>query len=263
MPTHGSAATTPPPAEADRVTPVEIEVRLSQQMSLQRRIRVATHGSSAATPLAEADRVTLTFPSGGQTLSISAPASTFKNASGVLKAVLEEPLPTPCVLALDDGSEDAAAWFAVVQMAELRAYPSALVTWDLMHLADKYDMPVVGAACWDYISRNKASLTLDAPLASPKNLLRAASLCSRYSSGNAPTPAGCPGVEEVLALALAPLSGMRGEGSSRGAAAPRDVAAKLRALVKDEHYTTTLSAAVQARVVAALLDAAVKHFPSQ
>ncbi|KXZ42405.1 hypothetical protein GPECTOR_151g46 [Gonium pectorale] len=80
-------------------------------------------------------------------------------------------------------------------MAELRAYPSALVAWNnvwsLHNLAIKYDMPVVGAACADFLSRNKASLTLDAPLASPKNVLMAASLCSRYSSGCA-TPVGCP-----------------------------------------------------------------------
>ncbi|KXZ42403.1 hypothetical protein GPECTOR_151g44 [Gonium pectorale] len=115
----------------------------------------------------------------------------------------------------------------------MSAYPLELVNWDnvedLMHLADKYDMPVVGAACWDYISRNKESLTLDAPLTSPKNLLRAATLYDQYSSGgNAP---GCTCVSW--------------QQQQWRAAAPREVATKLRALVKDEHYTTIISSAVQ------------------
>ncbi|KXZ46021.1 hypothetical protein GPECTOR_48g454 [Gonium pectorale] len=194
-----------------------------------------THGSAAAPP-AEPGRVTLTFPS-GETLSAQVVA--LQNASRVLKNALAQPLPTPGVLALDDDADAAAAWTPVVQMAEMSAYPPELVKWDnlegLLRLADKYDMQVVGAACADFLTRNKASLTLDEPLTSPKNVLLAASLIDRHYRGGG-SPAGYRGADIALKSALADL---------RQSASARAVAAKLRALNQDERYAKVVSAPVQ------------------
>ncbi|KXZ42402.1 hypothetical protein GPECTOR_151g43 [Gonium pectorale] len=213
-----------------------------------------THGSAVTRPAVEAGRVELTFPS-GETLS----AQTFalQNASRVLKEALSKPLATPGVLTL--GKDDClAAWSAVVQMAEMSAYPPELVNWDtlagLLRLADTYDMPVVGAACADFIARNKAALTLSEPLTSTKNVLVAATLCGRYSSG---CTSGCNCVEDALVSALSQLvnSGANTYGAysysannsaiSANSAAPRTVATRLKALIKDEHYDAHVSPAVQ------------------
>ncbi|KXZ43149.1 hypothetical protein GPECTOR_100g20 [Gonium pectorale] len=218
--------------------------------------QTATHGSAAA-PSTEAGRITLAFPSGK---TLSAQIAAIQNVSGVLKSALAQPLSTPGVLPLDDDGEDSiAAWSAVVQMAELRAYQPELVNWNnvgsLFNLVAKYDMPVVGAACSDFLPCNKASLGLDHPLTSPKNVLVAVTLCDRHGC----TPAGCQAVEEALVSALSPLLTRVDSSGYLGSPDAAAAAARLRALIKDKRYTTAVSMAVQARVMAALLDALDAH----
>eukprot|EP00198_Chlamydomonas_reinhardtii_P002847 XP_001692183.1 predicted protein [Chlamydomonas reinhardtii] len=59
-----------------------------------------------------------------------------------------------------------------------------LVTWDnvvpLCRLADKYDIARLRHDCAWFLSANVSKLTLTEPLASPQNLLHAASLVERY-----------------------------------------------------------------------------------
>ncbi|KXZ41663.1 hypothetical protein GPECTOR_333g62 [Gonium pectorale] len=204
----------------------------------------ATRGS-ACTP-AEEGRVTLTFPSGA---ALGVQVSALRNASRVLKEALTQPLTTPGVLALDDDAEGAACWAAVVQIAELSAYPLQLITWDnlecLMRLADKYNMPYISAACAEFLSRNKESLTLEAPLTSPKNVLLAATLIERQCCWDGAPPELCS-VEAALESALSPLLQKRTVGCV-GSETALAVATKLRALIQDKRYTTTISSTVQLR----------------
>ncbi|KXZ43827.1 hypothetical protein GPECTOR_79g106 [Gonium pectorale] len=251
--------------------PVSEKIAAAAAEELRRLERpAATHGSL------EAGRVTLAFGDGGE--SLSAQVFALQNASRVLLDTLSLPLPTSGVLVLD-GDDDPRCWAVVVRMAEMSAYPPKLVTWDnvegLLRLAEKYDMPVVRTACTDFLCRKAgADLSLSAPLTSQRNTLVAATLAERYcvaswlvatsheatshelvARGLEPDyedemSAFAYIVEEVLDSQLSTLK-LRRQGQTT---APRAVASQLRPLVLNNDYATSISAAVQTKVIRALLD---------
>ncbi|KXZ45729.1 hypothetical protein GPECTOR_51g715 [Gonium pectorale] len=189
---------------------------------------------------------------------MSAQPFALQNISHVLNGMISRnALAAPGVLALG-AEEDPECWAAVVQMAELRAYQPTLLKWEnlpgLMRLAHTYDMPVVRAACADFISRNKDSLTLDAPLTSPKNILVAATLVEKYGSGDCGGDGGAHEFGAVDKALDSALSSLR-QTCAPNTASARSVIATLRPLVHRKEYATSISAAVLVKVVRGLVSA--------
>ncbi|KXZ55113.1 hypothetical protein GPECTOR_3g266 [Gonium pectorale] len=218
----------------------------------------ATHGSFAPpdAPAAAPDRLALTFE-GGQTLAAGVAA--LRGVSRVLRVALAFPLSPRGVLPLRGMDDDPDAWAAVVRLAELSAHPTALVTWDnigaMLRLADKYDMPAVGAACADFLLRNPDGLRLSAPLRSPANTLMAASIVDRYCGGGGGGGGGWDPPVLSMAGVLRRQLGQNKPGSAGVGGAPAAACLQLRALVEHRDYPTAISPAVQVLVTLVLLDA--------
>ncbi|PNW84035.1 hypothetical protein CHLRE_04g218526v5 [Chlamydomonas reinhardtii] len=81
-------------------------------------------------------------------------------------------------------SDSAADWKLALALLQHRGNPLQAISWSnvagLCHLADKYDMPAVRNYCAWFLTANVYAMSLTAPLASPQNLLHAASLLERY-----------------------------------------------------------------------------------
>ncbi|KXZ54633.1 hypothetical protein GPECTOR_4g698 [Gonium pectorale] len=200
----------------------------------------ATHGSPC-------QAITLSFKSGK---TLSADKCSLVKASPVLRDVLSLKLPTSGVLEVGEDSEE--AWGVVLGMLDLSAaLPVELITWDnlkgVWQLADKYNMRIVHGFCATFLAVNVPCLSLDEPLSSPKNLLKAASMVEQYGGG-VPEPGLVAGaVQRAMNCALsAMVQWPVGEGL-------HSVLPKLGPLVLDKSYASEVSSAVQAVVVERLL----------
>ncbi|GFR46962.1 hypothetical protein Agub_g8614 [Astrephomene gubernaculifera] len=137
-------------------------------------------------------------------------ACVLSQASSVLRETLRLPLSQPGVLELRE--DDPQAWSAALQMISLQVYPMDVVNWDnverLLVLADKYDMTLVRHTCADFLARKSSvgELSMNQPLTSPRNPLRAVSLVDSYCSGIASLQTLHTAVHKALDTALAPLT---------------------------------------------------------
>ncbi|KXZ55007.1 hypothetical protein GPECTOR_3g170 [Gonium pectorale] len=107
----------------------------------------------------------------------------------------------------------------------------------VLHLADKYDMPVVRGFCADFLSRSTSDMSLDAPLTSCKNTLVAATLVDKFCSGAPELGPFTSVVAAALDSSLSPVV-QRKEGMT-------GVVSKLRVLASDVQYETVTSATVR------------------
>ncbi|KAG2485279.1 hypothetical protein HYH03_015954 [Edaphochlamys debaryana] len=115
--------------------------------------------------------------------TVQARTATLAGASPVLCEALEKPLAKPGELRLEE--DDPAAWGTVLGMLESAGHGAAApLSWAnleaVLVLADKYDMAAVRCICMGFMASRTADLGLAAPLASPNNILKAATLIERY-----------------------------------------------------------------------------------
>ncbi|KXZ54632.1 hypothetical protein GPECTOR_4g697 [Gonium pectorale] len=138
----------------------------------------------------------------------------------------------------------------VLGMLDLSVNPLDFISWDnldgVLQLADKYDMQAERDLGATFLILNAQSLSLDPPLSSPKNLLKAASLVERYFVGLF-TDAGCQlaaVVDKALESSLEEIE-VAPYYSKDSRRIVRGIICKLKPLIEDASYATTVSGAVQ------------------
>ncbi|KAG2452032.1 hypothetical protein HYH02_003070 [Chlamydomonas schloesseri] len=150
------------------------------------------------------------------------------------------------------------------------------VTWDnigaLARLAHKYDMPQLQTCCALFLAVNLHEASLKEPLASPKNLLHAASLAERYlcDCGNMHICSG-KAVQAAFKAELSMLTTMNVQHSFNSAygcisiavsaadmyawkTAAQPAVTRLKRLMADSAYSVVVASGVQAQVSTAVMD---------